>query len=284
LQDLECQSIVTRRNCLVSFDLDGGAGHGCVLRPGPASLGQETEMSEQDHDEVRGAVRDVYGKVAKGATQGGCTPGCCATPSASIQLGYTSAELDLLPEGANMGLGCGNPRAIAALRAGETVLDLGSGGGIDCFLAARQVGPTGRVIGVDMTPDMVSKARANARKVEAKNVDFRLGEIEHLPVADAQVDVILSNCVGKLSGAWEFLPPTPRRREVSAPPRVAYALLCHTGPCRTCPSHAPRMRRSRCATSRRCRRSPRSPPSSACSCARSRRCCRSGSIATSSTS
>lgn len=155
-------------------------------------------MSEQD-DEVRGAVREVYGKVAKGAAQGGCTPGCCAAPAGSLKLGYTSAELDLLPEGANMGLGCGNPQAIAALRTGETVLDLGSGGGIDCFLAARQVGPTGRVIGVDMTPDMVSKARANARKVDAKNVDFRLGEIEHLPVADAQVDVILSNCVINLS-------------------------------------------------------------------------------------
>lgn len=156
-------------------------------------------MSEQDHDEVRGAVRDVYGKVAKGATQGGCTPGCCAAPAGSLNLGYTSADLELLPEGANLGLGCGNPQAIAALQPGETVLDLGSGGGIDCFLAARQVGPTGRVIGVDMTPDMVSKARANARKVDAKNVDFRLGEIEHLPVADAQVDVILSNCVINLS-------------------------------------------------------------------------------------
>ncbi len=156
-------------------------------------------MSEQEHDEVRGAVREVYGKVAKGATQGGCTPGCCATPSGSVQLGYKSADLDLLPEGANRGLGCGTPQAIAALQPGETVLDLGSGGGIDCFLAARQVGPTGRVIGVDMTPDMVSKARANARKVDAKNVDFRLGEIEHLPVADAQVDVILSNCVINLS-------------------------------------------------------------------------------------
>ena len=155
-------------------------------------------MSEQDHDEVRGAVRDVYGKVAKGAT-GGCTPGCCATPAGSLNLGYTSADLELLPEGANMGLGCGNPQAIAALQVGETVLDLGSGGGIDCFLAARQVGPTGRVIGVDMTPDMVALARANARKVEATNVEFRLGEIEHLPVADGSVDAILSNCVINLS-------------------------------------------------------------------------------------
>jgi ubiquinone/menaquinone biosynthesis C-methylase UbiE len=98
-----------------------------------------------------------------------------------------------------MGLGCGNPQAIAALRAGETVLDLGAGGGFDCFLAAKQVGPTGRVIGVDMTPDMLMKARANARTLQTQNVDFRLGEIEHLPVADASVDVILSNCVINLS-------------------------------------------------------------------------------------
>ena len=101
--------------------------------------------------------------------------------------------------GANLGLGCGNPQAIAALRAGETVLDLGSGGGFDCFLAARQVGPTGRVIGVDMTPQMVTKARANAREAGVTNVEFRLGEIEHLPVLDASVDVILSNCVINLS-------------------------------------------------------------------------------------
>jgi SAM-dependent methyltransferase len=104
-----------------------------------------------------------------------------------------------VPEGANMGLGCGNPQAIAALSPGETVLDLGAGGGFDCFLAARRVGTTGRVIGVDMTPDMLSKARANAQKLEAKNVEFRLGEIEHLPVADGSVDVILSNCVINLS-------------------------------------------------------------------------------------
>jgi ubiquinone/menaquinone biosynthesis C-methylase UbiE len=107
--------------------------------------------------------------------------------------------LDAVAEGANMGLGCGNPQAIAALKAGETVLDLGAGGGFDCFLAARQVGTTGAVIGVDMTPDMVSKARANARKMGTTNVEFRLGEIEHLPVADGTVDVILSNCVINLS-------------------------------------------------------------------------------------
>src|SRR5206468_12118310 len=104
-----------------------------------------------------------------------------------------------VPEGANMGLGCGTPQAIAAMRAGETVLDLGSGGGFDCFLAAKQVGSTGRVIGVDMTPAMITKARANAARLDAKNVEFRLGEIEHLPVSDASVDVIVSNCVINLS-------------------------------------------------------------------------------------
>jgi ubiquinone/menaquinone biosynthesis C-methylase UbiE len=114
-------------------------------------------------------------------------------------LGYSADDLTAVPEGADMGLGCGNPSAIASLRAGETVLDLGAGGGFDCFLAARAVGPTGKVIGVDMTPDMVSLARGNARKINATNVEFRLGEIEHLPVADGTVDVILSNCVINLS-------------------------------------------------------------------------------------
>jgi SAM-dependent methyltransferase len=116
-----------------------------------------------------------------------------------MAMGYSPDELAAAPEGADLGLGCGNPQAIAALRAGETVLDLGSGGGFDCFLAARRVGKTGKVIGVDMTPEMVTKARANARQVEATNVEFRLGEIEHLPVADGSVDVILSNCVINLS-------------------------------------------------------------------------------------
>jgi ubiquinone/menaquinone biosynthesis C-methylase UbiE len=114
-------------------------------------------------------------------------------------LGYSEEDLASVPAGAEMGLGCGNPQAIAALRAGETVLDLGSGGGFDAFLAAKQVGPTGRVIGVDMTPAMISKARTNAAKIDAKNVEFRLGEIEHLPVADGSVDAILSNCVINLS-------------------------------------------------------------------------------------
>jgi SAM-dependent methyltransferase len=133
------------------------------------------------------------------------------TPAASLALGYREEDLAAAPEGANMGLGCGNPQAFAALQAGDTVLDLGSGGGFDCFLAARHVGPTGHVIGVDMTPDMVSKARKNATRLSTHaetqadaargtgRVEFRLGEVEHLPVADASVDVVLSNCVINLS-------------------------------------------------------------------------------------
>jgi arsenite methyltransferase len=155
----------------------------------------------QKQDEARNIVREHYGKVAESRGKVGCAPGCCspgANPS-SLALGYTAQDLSQVPEGADMGLGCGNPQAIAALKAGETVLDLGSGGGFDCFLAARQVGAGGMVIGVDMTPEMVTKARDNARKVGATNVDFRLGEIERLPVADASIDVILSNCVINLS-------------------------------------------------------------------------------------
>lgn len=158
-------------------------------------------MSDQNDDEIRGEVREHYAKIANAGAASGCTPGCCGSPKtdASSQLGYSAEDQAAVPEGADMGLGCGNPQAIAALRPGEVVLDLGSGGGFDCFLAARQVGPTGHVIGVDMTPDMITKARANARKLDARTVEFRLGEIEHLPVADAQVDVILSNCVINLS-------------------------------------------------------------------------------------
>ena len=157
-------------------------------------------MNEQSKDEVRAAVREQYGNIARSTTGASCAPGCCGPGAdASLKLGYSAEDLAAVPEGANMGLGCGNPQAIAALKAGEAVLDLGAGGGFDCFLAAKRVGPSGRVIGVDMTADMVAKARANARKLEAKNVEFRLGEIEHLPVADNTVDVILSNCVINLS-------------------------------------------------------------------------------------
>ncbi len=160
-------------------------------------MNQDTKTDVRD--EVRTAVREQYANIAR-SKDASCTPGCCGPRAdASLKLGYSAEDLAAVPEGANMGLGCGNPQAIAALEPGETVLDLGSGGGFDCFLAAKQVGPTGRVIGVDMTPDMVTKARANAKKLEAKNVDFRLGEIEHLPVADNTVDAILSNCVINLS-------------------------------------------------------------------------------------
>ena len=157
-------------------------------------------MNEKEQDGVRAAVRDQYGKVARALGAEECAPGCCGpSPTASLALGYSSDEIAAVPEGANMGLGCGNPQAIAALKSGEIVLDLGAGGGFDCFLAAQKVGAAGHVIGVDMTPDMLSKARANAAKLDAKNVEFRLGEIEHLPVADNTVDVILSNCVINLS-------------------------------------------------------------------------------------
>jgi arsenite methyltransferase len=156
---------------------------------------------------IKQAVRDRFGAIAKaGATSCGCEQpaGCCGskkpTPDqVALALGYSAKDMEGLPQGANMGLGCGNPKAIAALKPGETVLDLGSGGGFDCFLAARQVGESGRVIGVDMTPEMLRKARENASRVALPNVEFRLGEIEHLPVADSVVDVILSNCVINLS-------------------------------------------------------------------------------------
>ena len=156
-------------------------------------------MSEAIADETRTIVREHYAKVSTGAV--GCAPGCCgAMPTdQSRMLGYSADDLAAVPQGADMGLGCGNPSAIASLRAGETVLDLGAGGGFDAFLAARAVGPTGRVIGVDMTPEMVALARTNARKVNATNVEFRLGEIEALPVADGTVDAIMSNCVINLS-------------------------------------------------------------------------------------
>jgi len=151
-------------------------------------------------DKTHAAVREHYSEVARTKGACGCGPGCCGTGATrSEDVGYCADDLQKLPEGADMGLGCGTPLAFANLRAGETVLDLGSGGGIDCFLAAAQVGPTGTVIGVDMTATMVEKARANAAKVAATNVDFRLSEIEHLPVPDRSVDVVVSNCVINLS-------------------------------------------------------------------------------------
>jgi arsenite methyltransferase len=161
-------------------------------------------MSDMNaNNTVHEAVRDRYAEIAKTGSSCCCGTSCCGpTESAEVisaGLGYSEADLALAPEGANLGLGCGNPQAIADLKPGEVVLDLGAGGGFDCFLAARAVGPTGRVIGVDMTAEMVLRARDNAQKAQATNVEFRLGEIEHLPVADASVDVIISNCVINLS-------------------------------------------------------------------------------------
>ncbi|KJS30638.1 MAG: arsenite S-adenosylmethyltransferase [Desulfatitalea sp. BRH_c12] len=162
---------------------------------------------EHDQEIIRQAVRQRYGEIAKKKDTSCCGPAssCCggnnvmSADAIARALGYSTKDLEGIPQGANMGLGCGNPKALAALKPGETVLDLGSGGGFDCFLAARQVGENGRVIGVDMTPEMVSKARDNASQMGIANVEFRLGEIEHLPVADNSVDVILSNCVINLA-------------------------------------------------------------------------------------
>ncbi len=158
-------------------------------------------MLDSEREEIRQAVRDKYGSVAQATDTGcGCSISSCCNPGdVSVALGYSPEQLMAAPEGANMGLGCGNPHAIASLKEGETVLDLGSGGGFDCFLAAQAVGETGRVIGVDVTPEMVSKAHQNGASAGFKNIEFRLGEIENLPVADASVDVIISNCVINLS-------------------------------------------------------------------------------------
>jgi len=165
-------------------------------------------METPTSNEVRQFVRERYGKAAQDAGTGGngcCAPSCCSSESkegateTSQAIGYSLEEIKVVPEGANLGLGCGNPQAIAALKPGETVLDLGSGAGFDAFLAARQVGSSGSVIGVDMTPEMVAKARSNAAKAGLQNVEFRLSEIEHPPVLSDSVDVIISNCVINLS-------------------------------------------------------------------------------------
>jgi len=163
-------------------------------------------MDPMKKQKIRHAVRINYGKVAQEGNSGCCSTSACCSPggassadAVSVQLGYSNEEVSSVPAGANMGLGCGNPQAIASLKPGEIVLDLGSGGGFDCFLAAQAVGESGHVIGVDMTPEMVSKARENSAKAGFRNVEFRLGEIEHLPVADNSVNVIISNCVINLS-------------------------------------------------------------------------------------
>ena len=180
-------------------------------------------METREKAEIRDAVRQRYEQIAKAETAkpgknqaaSCCSPSsaivnampatsCCGGPEVtpeqmSTVMGYSKEDIASVIEGANLGLGCGNPVALASLKPGETVVDLGSGAGFDCFLAARQVGESGQVIGVDMTPEMISKARKNAEKMGAKNVEFRLGEIEHLPVADNGADLIMSNCVINLS-------------------------------------------------------------------------------------
>jgi arsenite methyltransferase len=173
------------------------------------------EIQEANVGDIREVVRQRYGALAEGAGGGCCGVetaepkgeaasaagcGCGCSPTETLQqIGYTADQRAAIPEGANLGLGCGNPLAGAGVKAGETVLDLGSGAGIDVFLAAREVGPAGHAIGVDMTTSMVERARANAKKGGYANVEFRLGEIEHLPAADASVDLIISNCVVNLS-------------------------------------------------------------------------------------
>jgi SAM-dependent methyltransferase len=156
-------------------------------------------------EKIRKQVRKRYGKIAE--TSSSCCPPSTSTCGCDTQstvdmskiIGYSDNEINSVPEGANLGLGCGNPTALASLKEGERVLDLGSGAGFDVFLAAKKVGKTGKVIGVDMTPQMLDKARANAQKGKYANVEFRLGEIENLPVADSSVDVVISNCVINLS-------------------------------------------------------------------------------------
>lgn len=161
-------------------------------------------MSEQPFQasDIKDMVRARYGGIAAGAGADGCAPpagSCCGTAptvdAKAREMGYAPEDLAAVPDGANLGLGCGNPQAIAAMQPGEVVVDLGSGAGFDCLLAARQVGPTGRVIGVDMTHEMLKKARDNAARAGAANAEFRLGDIEYLPIADNTADVILSNCV-----------------------------------------------------------------------------------------
>jgi len=166
-------------------------------------------------DSVRQHVRESYAEVAEASNDGDCCgvqSSCCGVSDdaaintlISTRLGYSEDDLNKVPDGADMGLGCGNPRAIASLKAGEVVVDLGSGGGFDAFLAAHEVGESGHVIGVDMTPAMLSKARKNAEKGSFANVEFRLGEIEHLPLADNTADIIISNCVINLSPHKELV-------------------------------------------------------------------------------
>ena len=185
------------RECGCDDDCCGGHAATPDARVAAATLSADATAGD-----VRAVVREKYGQIAEQGSCGCGAGGCCGVEDVDAvlaEIGYGDDDAAAVPEGSNLGLGCGNPLAFAAARPGETVLDLGSGAGIDCFLAARAVGPTGRVIGVDMTQPMLERARANARTHRFDNVEFRLGEIEHLPVADASVDLIISNCVINLS-------------------------------------------------------------------------------------
>lgn len=194
-----------------------------------ATTRKEAIMEKREKEEIRNAVRERYGEIARtradksGGKTAGCRPmisgnipdekrqsSCCCQKDFSADtiseiIGYTKEEMENVPDDADMGLGCGNPVALASVKPGETVVDLGSGGGIDCFLAAGKVGDSGKVIGVDMTPDMISLARRNKEKTGINHVEFRLGEIEHLPVENNTADLIISNCVINLS---------PQKRQV----------------------------------------------------------------------
>ena len=161
-------------------------------------------MKNKSADETKKLVRESYSRFIKQGSSCGCSKGSCCgggpdTKAISMAVGYSENEIEAVPDGANLGFGCGNPTAIASLKEGETVLDLGSGAGLDAFLSAQKVGPSGRVIGVDMTRDMIEMARLNAQKGDFKNVEFRHGEIEALPLDDSSVDVVISNCVINLS-------------------------------------------------------------------------------------
>ena len=168
------------------------------IRPRPSILGM-IDMSTADDKDRSSDVRARTHLWSLIAVKQGSGCSCSTTDNVSKEIGYSKEELEAVPKGANMGLGCGNPIALASLKEGETVIDLGSGGGFDCFLAAKRVGKKGKIIGVDMTPEMVDKARQNARRGRYENVEFRLGEIENLPIADNTADVVISNCVINLA-------------------------------------------------------------------------------------
>lgn len=180
----------TGADCCAPTCCGGSAAAATATKAAPVALAAAAP------EDVRAVVRERYGETAK---KGG---GCCGGEQAAViaeTIGYSSEQLAAVPAGSNLGLGCGNPTSLAGIRKGETVLDLGSGAGFDCFLAARDVGPEGRVIGVDMTPEMLEKARGNAARAGIANVEFRAGEIEKLPIANNSIDLVISNCVINLS-------------------------------------------------------------------------------------